>query len=388
MPQLGTTEQAELLLRVLKHSTQSEGWPPILSFVERTLDCRCFLSEFDDHGAPLARFGGRGAARELGDLFGGIQTEGGRSALQFLLSEASLFYPYCKTGLARRNGTANSDDGRGHSLAVSRQPGGLLTKPGLISPVWRTETSTILFSCMFNAFTPETINIDRARTTFETLVQALMPGLNIHFQLDRERQDNQHRQLLLSNVDVPALLVNSAREILVETRGGAEALTRTGVADCRQRRIVVTNARLEAALAELAVPAPNGPAPAQAGHAERSVWVNEDNGTQKRVSVTAVRPLDAAPDQAIPPVFLIRVATTRDLPEEIEKCLQTRFDLSQSEAHLARHLTVTGSMNATVADLRITRNTAKTHLRRIYEKTGVNTQLQLARLVHSLAQLF
>jgi len=88
-------------------------------------------------------------------------------------------------------------------------------------------------------------------------------------------------------------------------------------------------------------------------------------------------------------VFLIKVAETReDLPAEVEACLQTHYDLSQSEAHLARHLTMTGSLTATVGDLGISRNTAKTHLRRIYEKTGINTQLQLAKLVHRLAQLY
>ena len=54
--------------------------------------------------------------------------------------------------------------------------------------------------------------------------------------------------------------------------------------------------------------------------------------------------------------------------------MQERFELSHSEAHLARHLTMSGSINDTVQELGITRNTAKTHLRRKFDKTGVNTQ--------------
>jgi DNA-binding CsgD family transcriptional regulator len=82
------------------------------------------------------------------------------------------------------------------------------------------------------------------------------------------------------------------------------------------------------------------------------------------------------------------MAEPTGLPEDVELVLQDQYQLSQSEAHLARYLTMTGSMTDTVEQLGITRNTAKTHMRRIFEKTGINTQLQLARLVHKLSDYF
>jgi DNA-binding CsgD family transcriptional regulator len=85
---------------------------------------------------------------------------------------------------------------------------------------------------------------------------------------------------------------------------------------------------------------------------------------------------------------LIRTTTSKDPPEEVEIFLQDHYELSHSEARLAWHLTMTGALSTTIQDLGITQNTAKTHLRRIYEKTGAHTQLQLARLVHRIARLF
>ncbi|MFC6655485.1 helix-turn-helix transcriptional regulator [Roseibium salinum] len=126
-----------------------------------------------------------------------------------------------------------------------------------------------------------------------------------------------------------------------------------------------------------AAAAPNG----------HSVYIGDQNGALSRVSIEAVVPAAETSSRETTYV-LIRVCEPADLPDEVEAVLQHHYDLSQSEAHLARHLTLSGSMNVTAAQLGITRNTAKTHLRRIYEKTGVHTQLQLAGLVHRLAGLF
>jgi len=389
MPALSETDQSKLLIRVLECSTQSEGWPQVLSFIDKALDCRSFLAEFDGDGKPLPHFGGQRPAQDLGSLLRHIETEGGCNALQFLLSDASLHYPYCKTSLTRVQREEPLPNGSAPGRAEQQKT--LQRSPGLISPIWRTDGSTILFGCLFTAYTPDSIDVARASETFRSIVKALAPGLNIHFQIEKAHQDNQLQRLLLSAVDGPAVLVSADRDLLAQSPNALETLAKTDTAVQRRQKLLVKNKKLDAALLELAVATrqlPEGRPQRTETLPHRSFCIAGADGFLKRIVIKTVLPDARGPGRSGEPVFLIRLSEASDIPGGVEKCLQDHFDLSQSEAHLARHLTLTGSMSTTIDHLGITRNTAKTHLRRIYEKTGVNTQLQLARLVHRLAQLF
>ena len=119
-----------------------------------------------------------------------------------------------------------------------------------------------------------------------------------------------------------------------------------------------------------------------------SLCISGPNNFPRRVSIEVVSSRSRETAPVADPWFVLRVFESVEPNRHVETLLQEEFDLSQSEARLARELTLTGSMHDTVTRLGITRNTAKTHLRRIFEKTGVNTQLQLARLVHKLSGLF
>lgn len=403
MPALSETDQIELLMRVLECCAQTEGWRHVLDFIDTAIDCKSFLAEFDEDGLPLPRLGGLTAARDLGSVLQQIETEGGRTAFQFLVSEAALFYPYCKTSLTRGGSNRNAPAGlaidttpdetvdpqgdAGHSTLLDT----LRMSPGLVSPLCRTDGSTILFGCLFTTYTPDSIDVDVASETFRTIVKALAPGLNLYFRTREGRLENQFQRLLLSAAAGPAILINADRDILAFTPSAPEALAGTDTAGDRQDKLVVRNKQLDAALLELAVATrqqPDRPPALAEPLPRRDLCVADPEGELKRISIRTVYPEPATDGTLTPPLFVLKVSAHRDIPEGIEKCLQDHFDLSQSEAHLARQLTITGSMNATAEDLGITRNTAKTHLRRVYEKTGVNTQLQLAMLVHKLAQLF
>ncbi|MCK7610882.1 helix-turn-helix transcriptional regulator [Roseibium sediminicola] len=367
-----------------------------MAFIDKALGCKSFLAEFDGDGKPLPHFGGQQSAQDLGTLLGRIETEGGRNVLEFLLSDASLHYPYCKTSLTRgvrETPTLNGSNGEpaGANGNLPDRQTILRQAPGLISPVWRADGSTILFGCLFTAHTPDTIDVGLASETFRGIVKALTPGLNIHFRIEKERQDSLCQRMLLSEVDGPAVLLSEDRTILAQTPGAADALARADAAAQERRKLLVKNKKLDAALLELAVATrqqTGGHPPVTESVPQRSFCISDANGFLKRLQIKAVVPVAEKPARPAEPMFIVRLSETSDVPEGVEKCLQDHFDLSQSEAHLARQLTLSGSMNATVDALGITRNTAKTHLRRIYEKTGVNTQLQLARLVHRLAQLF
>ena len=402
MPALGEIDQVNLLRRVLECSSRSSGWPQVLDFIDNKLSCRSFLAEYDRNSLPLPQLGGLQSAIEIGSVLRQIETEGGRNALQFLLSDASLFYPYCKTTLA---GGKSSRDPARHPSTASPAVGPeaedanpvLQASPGLISPVWRTEATTILFACLFVTHTPATIDTSVASDTFGKIVQALAPGLTIHFRLQGELAQNQINQAFLSALGGPAVLIDARRRILALTSTEAEALADLDATLSNRDTLIFRHKQIEACLADLqaayqcdgditpspGVRADEGPADDKV----RSVFLAAPDGFLKRISIAAVTPPGNLP---VPerPWFLLRAWESADISEAVEQCLQARYGLSQTEAHLARQLTVSGSMNATIDSLGITRNTAKTHLRRIYDKTGAHTQLQLARLVHRLAKLF
>lgn len=373
-------------MRVLEQAPQSRGWPNVLGFLDSSLHCKSFLAAYDSAGDPTDQFGGLQAARDLRTLLQQIETEGGHNALEFLLTDASLNYPYCKASLTQRlHDTPLSDETfPDHSGAFAT----LRRSPGLIAPVLRSRHTTVLFACLFTSATPETIDVAEARNTFRGIVDALGPGLQLYCQIESNHLDTWFQRLLLSCVDAPSVLVSTEREILAKTSNALEALARTGIADQDQEKLVVRNKKLDAALLELAVAARRHADGRTTPLQRRSFCLSDTSGFLMRLVIQAFQPASTATDGSVDPVFVICLMEASDVPEGVEKCLQDHFDLSQSEAHLARQLTLTGSMNTTIDALGITRNTAKTHLRRIYEKTGVNTQLQLAGLVHRLAQLF
>jgi DNA-binding CsgD family transcriptional regulator/PAS domain-containing protein len=69
-------------------------------------------------------------------------------------------------------------------------------------------------------------------------------------------------------------------------------------------------------------------------------------------------------------------------PKNIPADLLTRiYGLTPAEAHLCATLFKTGSLDAAVAELGITRNTAKTQLSQIFQKSGVSSQSQLLQHV-------
>lgn len=376
-------------MRVLEHAPQSDGWPQVLSFLDKTLECRSFLAEYDSSGTPSPRYGGQRPARQLATMLQQIETEGGRDAFQFLLADAALKYPYCKTSLTRR--LREEPLLQASSADEARQIEALQLAPGLIAPVRKSGRSTVLFGVLFTAHTPETVDVALASETFRTIVDALSAGVTISCSIETERLDGDWQRLLLSHVGSPCVLVTEEGDILAQTANAVDALNRSGIAHPQRDRLVVDSKKLDAALVELAV-ATRQDAHGRPVHTDplphRALCFPDGSGSLLRLEIQTVSPGTSAPDRSTDTIFLIRLSQSRDIPGDVEKCLQDHYDLSQSEAHLARQLTLTGSMHMTIEALGITRNTAKTHLRRVYEKTGVNTQLQLARLVHRLAQLF
>lgn len=404
MPQvtlaLSKSDQAKLLLLAFECSTSADGWPQFLTFIETTVGCHVFLSEFDSNGSTTPAFAGHRPGHELGNVMAQIEMEGGRNAFEFLLTEASLYYPYCKTSLDRSNGPGSQI---GQQIAGSRDmvqatpDNALRSAPGLICPVNRANDTAILFAFLFPDEAPDAIDTVSATEIFQTIVNLLVPALGLHQRLVRERRDYRLTKMLLASMDSPGVLVDQHREILAQTPSALECLKKLNVAKPQGNTLVFQNPQIEAGFRQLCESWFSGNVDASGVGMEDtreseppslSLCISGPNNFPRRVSIEVVSSRSRETAPVADPWFVLRVFESVEPNRHVETLLQEEFDLSQSEARLARELTLTGSMHDTVTRLGITRNTAKTHLRRIFEKTGVNTQLQLARLVHKLSGLF
>jgi DNA-binding CsgD family transcriptional regulator len=101
---------------------------------------------------------------------------------------------------------------------------------------------------------------------------------------------------------------------------------------------------------------------------------------------SGARRLAAKPYAAAVVLFVHKIAfQTPSAPEVIAKT----FKLTPTELRILLSIVQVGGVPETAEALGITENTVKTHLRRLFEKTGASRQVDLVKLVagfsHSLA---
>jgi len=88
------------------------------------------------------------------------------------------------------------------------------------------------------------------------------------------------------------------------------------------------------------------------------------------------------------PAALIFINDPEQPMEPVEKILQQLFDLTPAEARFATVLMQGKDITEAAEELGISQNTAKTHLKHIFQKTGAKRQSELVQLLlNSLAVL-
>jgi DNA-binding CsgD family transcriptional regulator/PAS domain-containing protein len=108
----------------------------------------------------------------------------------------------------------------------------------------------------------------------------------------------------------------------------------------------------------------------------------------KRPYLVVVAPLRLAvedsPHAGFATLFISDPEAQTEPPAEIARRL---FGLTTTESRVAGALAATGSMDAVADQLRIGRETARWHLKRIYRKTGTTRQAALVRLLREPSRL-
>lgn len=81
------------------------------------------------------------------------------------------------------------------------------------------------------------------------------------------------------------------------------------------------------------------------------------------------------------PVALIFITDPEQRMEPVEKVLQRLYDLTPAEARLAAVLVQGKNIVEAAEELHVSQNTARTHLKHIFQKTGVKRQSELVQLL-------
>jgi DNA-binding CsgD family transcriptional regulator len=86
-------------------------------------------------------------------------------------------------------------------------------------------------------------------------------------------------------------------------------------------------------------------------------------------------------DHDLPPRFLVSLHRLPQHAQVSAETLQHLYGLTPSEARVAAHVVAATSVHELAAQLALSRNTVKTHLRRAFRKCEVNSLAQLTALV-------
>ncbi len=387
MAGLSTAEEFRLLENVHACANDPDSWHHTLGQIEKSCRWRIYLLELTTDGRHTGRYCNHDDAADLIDFLSSLSIRAGENSFEFLLREARAFFPYSRENLDR--GKTKSYYGTGtkiHEFGIY---------PGCITLLNRNSGRIILLCCLFISENDDGAVCREMLPRFERLSKAISLTLDLIYRFEFENMRHMALRALVQNRSQSSFLIDTDYLIKVSTPACQKLLSEGDVFAAEEDRLVPLRRDVENALhfvcsdingrvnaARLAdFESPDVPP------VEQSLLLSRADDRLARVLVRSILP-EAKPLQDRSDAFiLVEVRDQLALSEDVNGLLKSCFDLSEKEAQLAYFLTTTGSLTATLDLLGITRNTAKTHLRRIYEKTATQSHLELSKLLHGLSGL-
>lgn len=380
-------EEFQLLESVQACASDPDLWSQTLDQIEKTCLGRIYLLELDVHGHHSGRYCDVDAAAELIDYLSMISVREGQSAFEFLQKDAQAFYPYSRSLLDRvRSQSYYQASKTIHEFAIF---------PGYICTLLRSSERTVLFCGLFDTENGEAVDQNLVLPTFRRLSRAISLSLEVENRLEQVNKRQLALQLILQDHPHSTFLIDTDFGIKISTPACKKLLSDGDVFTAQNDRLVPMRKDVESALLVVTSQITDHLSGNDHGSrhyrehflTEQSLVSSRSDNRLFRLLVRGLfsefEDLRSRPDAYI----LVEVRNQLQLPEDVNSLLRSCFDLSEKEAQLAYFLATTGSLTATLDILGITRNTAKTHLRRIYEKTMTQSQLELSKLLHGLSGL-
>jgi len=391
MDWISPNEEFRLLDSIQACSANYKAWPGTLRLISASFRCRPYLLEFLDNGHHSGRYCEPRDAAELIELLGEISTEGGKSALTFLLSDAPLHYPYWKSVRADCD---LHQDGNENGVLTKNEPA-IGTLQGLLTPVIRAGGTTVLFGCFFERQPSGPPRRETVGPTFRRLAQSVTYALEVAYKLERAEETAETLSILVDRLDRACLLVHPDLTIAAESPAAASIFRNGSLLAQQGRSVASPNKRIErellAASAELSHKlhkSRRSEDEEEASTGTRTLYERCGDGNLHRILLTGlVLPTQRGTDSHVAFLLIQINAQSADM-NALSQLMREIYGLSEREADLACQLVSSRSLQDVITAFGITRNTAKTHMRRIFEKTNTKTQLELANLIHGFSRLF
>ncbi|ADZ71720.1 helix-turn-helix transcriptional regulator [Polymorphum gilvum] len=346
-------------------------WSAAAEALEAALAAEVLLLDFGPDGRHSARYCPRAQAEPLLVCLSRALAPSGKSVLAHLLRDAPLERTLTLRELAFPDG--QDSDGEPARRA-----------DGLLASVLRSERRKALLAIL----RPEGGPFGLAETAFaRRIIRHIANGLRLSDHAEQARAASEALHLLVRNLEERAILIDRQRRVVAATPAGHQAMAASDLFDTKSGRLVAQPKEVDDVLAEVlaAIAAPDSglagprksPPPERRGEA-----VFE--GADRRRCRMVFRTVETAGE----PLVHIQVRDARPIHRDVRDALRALYGLSRSEARLAYYLAATGSLAETLETLSVTRNTGKTHLRRIYEKTGTRSQVELCQMIAGLSGLY
>lgn len=213
------------------------------------------------------------------------------------------------------------------------------------------------------------------------LVPHLQRAFRIGHLLDGLRLERDMLRQALDQLPQGALIVNRTGQVMYSNQNAELILAQQdGLFVNRQRDLQAAHANDNAQLRQMIGSAgePASLLPAQAGGLFQ---LNRPSGLRPLSLLIAPLNREISPFNYHQPSVLIFISDPEQQTEAVEERLQQLYSLTPAEAKLAVILIRGNNVVAAAAELRITQNTARTHIKRIFQKTGTHRQSELINLL-------
>jgi len=377
-------DEFQLLEAIQKCATSPDAWEMVLEQVGSALGGTPYLLEVGVDGELVGSFSEREPFAALATYLAQGKIESGVSPLSFLIHEAPLNYLFCKSRIL----TARGDDSTADERFVHFE-----NQVGLLTPVWRPVRKTVIFGILFDSLPEPECQRAMVRATFLRLAKTISSTLSINASFETVRSINGLLNIQLETAHHCSALVDGDLRLISASPPFRQLLADGALFSLKEGILSVHDHGAENLLAKavsgsLTKTAKGRNRKLDAANPQAVVIPDPTNGQQARVTITQLSQSDLYLSGTEPPLLRIEVKNQRPLSNEVMALLSSSHGLSQREAELAYLLATVGSTPEITEQLGITRNTVKTHLRKVFDKTGTQSQLELANLLHQMGQLF
>lgn len=185
---------------------------------------------------------------------------------------------------------------------------------------------------------------------------------------------------MLDRLAAPTFAVTTQGLVVFANRAAEELLAAGTTFKVQAMRLTSNDDRLSAGLKAAIRRACNSPATGSA------FMAGAQGSDTQQIHVTPITPRLAESSFRPEPLAMVLISdTASSAPDALT--VQALLDLTPSQAQVAAGLAAGETLAVIAARMSVTLNTVRTHLARVFERTGVHTQSQLVALARSLPRV-